>query len=138
MEHPWAPEHPRQIMEMRLPYELLSLSGIAQESEWNGPAWKEWGKKEAKPDGEILWPGGRVLSDFTFPTPSKLPDLFQTVKRNLSEYSLRVREVSRYLSIILAGNSQLSWPGPAYWNPSSSSTEKMQFSFCNIAHYQEK
>lgn len=67
--------------------------------------------KEAKADGEVPQPGGRVLSYFTFPTSSKLSDPYQTVKRNLLQCSLGVREVSRHLSIILAGNFQRSLPG---------------------------
>lgn len=67
----------------------------------------------------------RGMSPFSLYTShiQQMPDSYQKDKRNFWRAVLEVKEVSRYLSIILAGTFKLSWPGPAYWNPSSNATE---------------
>lgn len=87
------------------------------------------GNREVKPyRGESQARRKGPFSILYLPHPANcLIHTYQTVKRNLLQCSSGVREVSRHLSIILAGNFQLSWPGSAYWNPSSNAMEKVQF-----------
>lgn len=141
MEHPTGQRinfNPFQMIEVKLPKAFLSLWDAVQELGWTGPAWEEWSTGE---QSQMWFPGQRDESLLTLylPQPSRNAWFIPKEPREIfGESGLEVKEVSRYLSIILAGTFQLSWPGPACWNHTSNATEKMQFPLCTTAHYQEK
>lgn len=125
------------MIEVRLPNGFLSSWDAVQELGWNGPAGKEWSTGEQSQMGWL--PGQRDESLLTLSSHIQQNARFTPNRQEkFLESSLEVKEVSRYLSTILAGTFQLSWPSPAYWNPSSNAAEKMQFPLCTTAHYQEK
>lgn len=82
-QYPWSipgqqmNSSPHQMVEVRLPNEFLSSSGIAQElgvTQTSMEGVEE--KKKSRSDGQYLGQGEESFLNFTFTIPRKLPDAY--------------------------------------------------------------